>query len=163
MINDLEKRHETEITKLCFVSSMIAILPRSKLPSLYRSFASTLTPTSLMRLQHYVSGNVFSITPPQCHIFQIPAYLWLWNRTKTVVCDKVMHILWYSIIASYRLLNTAESGIYWSFFLYTKLEKQIEEKISDMCKGSNSECTIVFIFAPISEEFHSAYHTESRG
>ena len=63
MINDLEKRHETEITKLCFMSSMIAILPQSKLPSLYRSFASTLTPTSLMRLQHYVSGNVFSITP----------------------------------------------------------------------------------------------------
>ena len=45
-----------------------------------------------------------------------------------------------------------------------KAENQITEAISKLCEdGPDSERAIVFIFAPISEEFHSAYHTESRG
>ena len=104
-----------------------------------------------MRLQHYVSGNVFSITPHISFKYQ-PIYGYGTARRQLPV------IRLYT--ASYRLIL---QNLVFIEALFIKLEKQIGEKIFDMCKDSNSERAIMFIFAPISEEFHSAYHTESRG
>ena len=45
-----------------------------------------------------------------------------------------------------------------------KAEKQIEEAVDRMCKQEpHCQLPVVFIFAPISEEFYSNYHTECRG
>ena len=43
-----------------------------------------------------------------------------------------------------------------------KAEKQIEQEVSNLHKN-DPNATVVFMFAPISEEFYSAYHTENRG
>lgn len=39
-------------------------------------------------------------------------------------------------------------------------EKQIKDAMTNMCKQTTRG--VVYIFAPLSEEFHSVYHTESR-
>ena len=46
--------------------------------------------------------------------------------------------------------------------LLFKAESQIEEAVRKTCE-IDPEQPVVFIFAPISEEFYSTYHTECRG
>ena len=42
-----------------------------------------------------------------------------------------------------------------------KVEDQIKEVVTNLCK--DNQRGVVYIFGPLSEEFHSVYHTESRG
>ena len=47
-------------------------------------------------------------------------------------------------------------------YLFLKVESQIKDNIETLCQN-DLQRTVVYIFAPLSEEFYSVYHTESRG